>query len=466
MRLQFLGAARQVTGSRYYLEANGSRLLIDCGMFQERDFQDRNWEPSVIGPRRIDAVLLTHAHVDHCGLLPKLVGEGFRGKIYATPATADLVDIVLRDAAKIQEEDAAFKQKRHRREGRRGRWPVKPLFTEQEVERTLPLLRSARYGEPVEVGKGVTATFHDAGHILGSAMLELTVRENDQTRRIIFSGDVGQWDKPIIRDPSVFTQADYVVMESTYGIRKHEDFENVETRLARIISETVAAGGNVVIPTFAIERAQELIYHLGGLLHEGRIPAVPVYLDSPMASEVTGVFQRHHECFDEETWRRLGDGGSPLKFPGLRMVQATEDSKAINWVNTPVVIMATSGMCTAGRIKHHLVHNITRPESTLLFVGYQATGTLGRQILEKPAEVRIHGRLWPLRARVEHLDGFSGHADCPGLMRWLGYFKEAPRTLFLTHGEEEASLGLARKIKEEKGWTVTVPHYQQTVELE
>jgi len=466
MRLQFLGATRQVTGSRYYLETNGTRLLVDCGMFQERDFLDRNWEPSVIGPRKIDAVLLTHAHVDHCGLLPKLVGEGFRGRVFATPATADLVDVVLRDAAKIQEEDAAFKQKRHRKEGRRGRHPVKPLFTDIEVDRTLPLLRSAPYREPVEIAKGVTATLHDAGHILGSAMLELNIQNNGQPRRVVFSGDVGQWDKPIIRDPSVFTQADYVVMESTYGVRVHEDFENVESRLAQVVSETIAGGGNVVIPTFAIERAQELIYHFGSLLRQGRIPAVPVFLDSPMASAVTGVFQHHRECFDEQTWQRIAQGDGPLRFPGLQMVQSTEESKAINRLDSPAVIMATSGMCTAGRIKHHLAHNITRPESTLLFVGYQATGTLGRQILDGLPEVRIHGRLWPVRARVEHLDGFSGHADCPGLMRWLGSLKEAPRKLFLTHGEEEAALGLSKKIRQEKGWETVVPRYQQTVELD
>ncbi|MBN1591570.1 MAG: MBL fold metallo-hydrolase [Pirellulales bacterium] len=466
MRLQFLGATRQVTGSRYYLETNGTRLLIDCGMFQERDFLDRNWEPSPIRPDKIDAVLLTHAHVDHCGLLPRLSGEGFDGEIVTTSATADLLDVVLHDAAKIQEEDAAYKKKRHRKEGRQGRHPVKPLFTQQDVARTLPLLRPVSYHEPLALSDHVSVAYHDAGHILGSSMLVLTVRENGQARRIVFSGDIGQYDKPIIRDPEVFTEADYVIMESTYGIREHEDVENIGTRLAQIISETVAAGGNVVIPTFAIERAQELIYHLGSLLHEGRIPDVPVYLDSPMASKVTDVFRRHRECFDEEAWERIASGDAPLRFPGLRMVQSTEESKAINRVDSPVVIMATSGMCTAGRIKHHLIHNITRPESTLLFVGYQAAGTLGRQILEVPPEVRIHGRLWPVRARVERLDGFSSHADGPGLMRWLGFLKTPPRTVFLTHGEEESTLGLAKRIKEEKSWETTVPRYQQTVELE
>jgi metallo-beta-lactamase family protein len=466
MRLRFLGAVRQVTGSRYFLEGGGSRLLVDCGMFQERAYLDRNWEPSPIRPRDIDAVLLTHAHVDHCGLLPKLAAEGFRGKIYATPATADLVDVVLRDAAKIQEEDAAFKIKRHRREGRRTRYPVKPLFTEHDVERTLPLLRPIPYLQPVTLGDGVTATFHDAGHILGSAMLELAVRENGRAAQVVFSGDIGQWDKPIVRDPSVFARADYVVMESTYGTRRHEDFENVETRLARIISETIDAGGNVVIPTFAIERAQELIYYMGSLLRRGRIPPAPVFLDSPMANAVTDVFRRHRECFDDAAWQRINEGDAPLHFPGLQMIQSTEESKSLNRLDVPAVIMATSGMCTAGRIKHHLAHNITRPESTILFVGYQAGGTLGRQILDRPEEVRIHGRLWPVRARVEQVDGFSAHADAPELLRWIGSLEQAPRNVFVTHGEEASSLGLAEKIKEEKGWTTTVPRYQQVIELE
>jgi metallo-beta-lactamase family protein len=398
--------------------------------------------------------------------LPKLVGEGFRGKILTTPATADLVDVVLRDAAKIQEEDAAYKKKRHRKEGRKGKHPVKPLFTERDVERTLPMLKNVPYRHNVQVSDHVSVSFHDAGHILGSAMIEVTVQENGHPRRLIFSGDIGQWDKPIIRDPSIFSLADYVIMESTYGVREHESLTSVEKRLAKVISETIEGGGNVVIPTFAIERAQELIYHLGSLIYDRQIPDVPVYLDSPMASEVTNVFRHHRDCFDEEAWARIMDGDAPLTFPGLRLVQSTEESKAINRVKSPVIIMATSGMCTAGRIKHHLIHNITRPESTLLFVGYQAHGTLGRHILNGPADVRIHGRTWPLRARVERLDGFSAHADGPTLMRWLGFLKEAPRKVFLTHGEEESSIGLSRKIRDEKGWETAVPQYQQTVELE
>ena len=328
------------------------------------------------------------------------------------------------------------------------------------------MLRPVDYRKPIAVKRSVTATFHDAGHILGSAMLDINVVADGQSRRLIFSGDVGQWDKPIVGDPSVFSQADYVVMESTYGGRQHENHEDVTEKLARVIRETVKRGGNVIIPTFAIERTQELIYHLGSLLSDGRIPDVPIYLDSPMATEVTEVFRRHRDLFDADAWQRIAAGDSVLRFPGLRMVTSTEESKAINELRIPAVIMATSGMCNAGRIKHHLVHNLGRPECTVLFVGYQAAGTLGRQILDRQDEVRIHGRLWPVRAAIEQIQGFSGHADGPTLLRWLGHFQKPPRQIFLTHGERDASRDLADQIRAQDGWTVTIPEYRQTVELD
>lgn len=466
VRLQFLGAAGQVTGSQYSLESNGTKFLVDCGMFQERAYLDRNWEPSPFPAKKLDAVLVTHAHLDHCGLLPKLVDEGFRKTIYATTASADLIDILLHDSAEIQSEDVAFKKKRHRKEGRRSRHPVKPLFTDRDVARTMRLFSPIAYTQPIALGENVTATFHDAGHILGSAMLSIDVVENGAPRRIVFSGDVGQWNKPIIRDPSIFTAADYVVMESTYGTRQHERHEGIGVQLARVVRETIERGGNVVVPTFAIERAQELIYHFGLLLRSGEIPDVPVYLDSPMAAEATAVFRRHRSCFDAETWDRITSGDAPLEFPGLRLVKTTEESKAINRLDLPAVIMATSGMCTAGRIKHHLVHNLGRPECTVLFTGYQAEGTLGRQILGGAAEVRIHGRMWPVRARIEEIHGFSGHADGPALLEWLGHLEKPPRTVFLTHGEPESCRGLAEAIRAEHGWNVVVPEYRQTVTLD
>ena len=467
MKLHFLGANRQVTGSRYCLEVAGERVMIDCGMFQERPFADRNWESCPVPADQCGSLLLTHVHIDHSGLIPRLVGEGFWGPIYATSASVDLAEPMLRDAAGIQVEDAAYKKRRHQREGRRGKHPEVPLYTEVEVEQALPLLQRVEYGKPVEVTPNVSATFHDAGHILGSAMIEVNARENGRTRRIIFSGDIGQWDKPLVRDPTTFDSADYVIMESTYGDREHEDGGDVATQLAGVINDTHRRGGNVVIPTFAVERAQELMYFLGGLVRSHRIPEMPVFLDSPMAIDITDIYRRHPECYDEEMRRLLAEGTSPLRFAGLTMTHTTEESKAINDAPGPAIIMSTSGMCTAGRIKHHLRQNITRPECTILFVGYQANGTLGRQIVDGNPYVRIHGKDHPVRAKVAKIFGFSGHADRSGLVRWIGSFSTSPpRHVFLTHGEESAALSLAGRIGSQFGFAVTVPEYQTEVELE
>lgn len=466
MKLQFLGATRQVTGSQYYVEADGAHLLVDCGMYQERAYLDRNWAPSPIRLRDLHAVLLTHAHVDHCGLAPKLVQEGYRGPIITTSASADLVELVLRDAAQIQAEDAAFKEKRHRKEGRSGKYPVKPLYTMKDVDRTLPLLETAPYDRPVRINNHVHAVFHDAGHILGSAIIELRVSDHGKPRRLLFTGDLGQWDKPIVRNPTIFTEADYVVMESTYGDRDHENHGSVDLQLERVILEAVADGGKVVIPIFAIERAQELIYHLNKLLRADRIPTIPVFLDSPMAADVNEVFRRHRECFDEEAQEMVANGGSLLKFPSLKVVQSVQESMKINSFKGPAVIMATSGMCTAGRIKHHLAQHIGNPACTILFVGYQSQGTLGRQILDGNPQVRIHGISRLVRARVRQIQGISGHADRTSMLKWLSHFEKPPRQLFLTHGEQQASLALAEKIRAEMGWNVAVPDYRESVVLD
>lgn len=466
MKIQFLGATRQVTGSRYYLEAGGLRLMIDCGMFQERDFLARNWEPSPVAQDSIDYLLLTHAHLDHTGLLPRFVGAGFKNPIVTTSATKDLTEIILRDAGRIQEEDAAFKQKRHAREKRKGPHPVKPLYTLADVDAALPLLKPAAYDKPFKLNDRVSVTFHDAGHILGSAMLELLVRENGEERSIIFSGDIGEWDKPIIRDPSVFDRADYVVMESTYGARDHKAEGSVEDQLADVINETVDRGGNVIIPTFAVERAQELMYYIGSLLRDDRIPHLMVFLDSPMAVNVTEVFLKHKDCMDEEAVGILESGRRLLAFDGMHLVRSVAESKSINRIKGSCIIMAGSGMCTAGRVKHHLVKHISRPESTILFVGYQSKGTLGRSISGGAEKVRIHGAQHHVKARIAQIHGLSAHAGQAGLLHWAGHFSSPPRKLFITHGDEDACETLAQLLEQKHGYDIAIPSYRDEFKLD
>jgi metallo-beta-lactamase family protein len=465
VKIHFLGANRQVSGSRYGLENDRTRILIDCGMFQERAFQSRNWEDGPVTAATVQAVVLTHAHIDHCGLLPRLVKQGFSGPIFATTPTVDLADIMLRDAAKIQLEDVKYKQKRHAREGRVGRHAYTPLYDENDVLKTLALFQGVSYHQAVDVADGISVTFHDAGHILGSASLEVLVpAEHGSLRRIVFSGDIGQWGKPLIRDPTVFAEADYVVIESTYGDRLHPDQGDIETQLQTVINQTAVRGGKVIIPTFALERAQELMYFLGRLAHTDRIPDIPVFLDSPMACDVTEVFQRHRQSYDTETWELIGAGLPPLDFPGLSLCRTTAESKRINRVAGPAIIMSTSGMCTAGRIKHHLRNHIDDPQATILFVGYQGVGTLGRYILDKAEQVRIHGRHYPVRAQVAEIFGFSGHADRAALLRWADAFTATPRQVFVTHGEEHQALSLAARLRE-RNWQVSVPEYRDVQEL-
>jgi metallo-beta-lactamase family protein len=490
--IRFLGAAQNVTGSSYLVEHQGGRVLVDCGLYQERKYRERNWAPFAVDPGSIDAVLLTHAHLDHCGLLPKLVREGFSGPIYCTPATAAIARIVLLDSARIQEEDAEYKRLRHQREGRRAPHPEEPLYTEEDAERTLPLLQAVGYDSPIPAANGISTSFFEAGHILGSSMirLELEVGSADsaaggirsgrsryyrsrsggnraaERRCIVFSGDIGQWDKPIIEDPTVFSEADYLIMESTYGDRTHEDPGEVEDLLAEAVNTTLRAGGNLLIPSFALERTQEVLYHLNRLLRSDRIPNLMVFVDSPMAISVTEVFKEHPELFDDAMRELMEAGHSPFGFSGLKMTPSVDQSKAINHIRGTSIIIAGSGMCTGGRIKHHLVHNISREESTILFVGYQAEGTLGRQILSGAQEVRILGHSWRRKASIRRISGFSAHADQPGLLRWLSGLKRPPRRLFLTHGEADAIRVLAEKIELEKGWQPVVPEYGGQIDLQ
>jgi len=469
MKIKFLGAARQVTGSCYLLEAAGTKFLVDCGQFQERHYSYRNWESFPVPPSELSSIILTHVHLDHSGLIPKLVREGFSGKIYLTPASKEMFPIVLTDAARVQEEDAAFKKKRHTKEGRKGLHEEIPLYTVGDVESCYPLLTEISYGEEISIGDGLRARLHDAGHILGSAMVEVTFGSGGVSaggsRNIVFSGDIGQYNRPLMNDPTPFKQADYVVMESTYGARNHESQEQVDEKLCEVISSTVRIGGNVLIPTFAIERAQELLYHFGRLRRDQCLPGVKTFLDSPMAVEITKVFERFTRYLDDETRALYESGVTPFDFPGLELVNSIEQSKAIDQFKGPVIIMSGSGMLTGGRIKHHLTKNIADIRSVLLFVGYQAVGTLGRLILDGASPVRILGQSYPVRIRVQKIEGFSAHAGANDLRRWVDGYTSPPRRVFLTHGEEESISSLAGYLSSKEGWRVTAPEYMEEFEI-
>ncbi|MFC1582174.1 MBL fold metallo-hydrolase RNA specificity domain-containing protein [Planctomycetota bacterium] len=466
MKMTFLGAARNVTGSCHCLETDHTRLLIDCGFYQERDFKSRNWDPFALTLSGIDAILLTHAHLDHCGLLPKLVKAGFKGRIICTPATGDIAEIVLLDSAHIQEEDAAYKKRRHKKAGRKSKYPDIPLYTNEDAQAAIELFETVPYNTPVTVGEDVEAVFSDAGHILGSSMIKLTVKDGEETRTLLFSGDVGRWEAPIIQDPTLFSEADYVFVESTYGDRVHKGEDTVTASLEEVINKANEDGGKILIPSFAIERAQELLYRLNELLAENRIRHMPVYLDSPMAVKVTEVFMRHPELFDEEAVALMKKGQHPCDFKELHLSRTTAQSKALNRLKGAAIYIAGSGMCTGGRIKHHLKNFIDKKDTTVIFIGYQANGTLGRIILEGAEEIRIHGQQCPVNAHITKINGFSAHADRNELMRWLDGLQKAPRKVFVIHGEEEAAESFGEHIRKTKGWEVSVPDYQDIVELD
>jgi metallo-beta-lactamase family protein len=372
----------------------------------------------------------------------------------------------MKDSAFLQEEDVKHKKERHEKSGKTSPFPYEPLYTQADVEKTVLLLTPVSYKTPVPVAPGMTASFREAGHIFGSTSIRLSVAQGDETRTILFSGDVGRWNMPIINDPDPFDAADYVLTESTYGDRIHGEVKDIPGELARIINEATKAGGNIVIPSFAVERTQELLYHLNGLLRENRIPHLLTFVDSPMAIRVTDVFKRHPELFDVETLELLRNGRHLCDLPGLTMANTTDQSKAINHIKGTAIIIAGSGMCTGGRIKHHLKNNISRPESTILFVGYQATGTLGRLILDGVTPIRIFGEEQEVKARIEKIDGFSAHADQNELLRWITALKKAPRRVFITHGEPDAATAFKKLLTGKTGWNCTVPEYQQEIVLD
>ncbi len=466
IKLRFLGAARNVTGSRHLLQANGTNILVDCGLYQERQFKARNWDPFPLPPENIDAVLLTHAHLDHCGLLPKLVREGFNGKIYCTDATAEIAKIILLDSAHLQEEDAEFKRKRHKREGRKGPYPEIPLYTAEQAEESFKNFLPIHYNKPIEIVKGVKATFYDAGHVLGSSIIKLGVPLNGQSRTVLFSGDIGRPNKPIVEDPSCIDEADYILIESTYGDRIHQNVEDTKKTIAEVINSTKKAGGNIIIPSFALERSQEVMYYINELLLEDKIPHMSVFLDSPMASSITKVFQKHRELYDKEMIEYIRHNESPFNFPGLKMAGTTDESKAINSVKESSIIIAGSGMCTGGRVKHHLVNNISNPKNTIMFVGYQAIGTLGRRIVDGEKQVRILGQEYPVEAGIVKVGGFSSHADKNELLQWLKCLNKPPKKVFVVHGESDSALAFADFLKGKTGWKVAVPEFQDEIILD
>ncbi|MFP4442596.1 MAG: MBL fold metallo-hydrolase [Spirochaetia bacterium] len=466
--IQFLGAARNVTGSRYLIEHEGKKILIDCGMFQERDFRSRNWDPFPVPPKEIDAVLLTHAHLDHCGYLPRLVKEGYANPVYCIAAGIDIVKIVLLDSGHIQEEDAEKKAERHRREGRTGPHGDKPLYTQEDGANVFPLFKPVEFGKPFEPVPGIRAEYREAGHILASAMIKITLPEQDGSgKTIVFSGDLGRFDKPILRDPEAFSGADYLVTESTYGDRDHEDPKDIHGMLEDIINDTVRRGGNVVIPSFAIGRTQEVLYYLNELLLQDRIPHLLTFLDSPMAIKVTDVFRDHQELYDKEMRKLVEDRNSPFTLPSLKYTSSVSESKMINHIKGTAVIIAGSGMCTGGRIKHHLIHNIGRKDSTILFVGYQAKGTLGREIADRNEKVRILGTRFSVKARIAQIHGFSAHAGREELLDWYGRVTEngPVKKVFICHGEEDASLSFADALRNRGAGETVVPEYQDRFSL-
>ena len=456
MKLTFFGAAHEVTGSCTLVEAAGHRFLVDCGMEQGRDTYENEDLPCA--PGEIEAVLLTHAHIDHSGRLPYLYKNGYRGPIYATDATTDLCDIMLEDSAHIQEQEAEWKNRKAQRSGRE---PVEPDYTVQDALAVMEQFRPQPYGKPVAVLPGVQATFTDVGHLLGSSSITLRITEEGRTETIVFSGDIGNSNQPMLRDPQYLTEADYVVMESTYGNRSHGPKPDYVGELAAVLQRTFDRGGNVVIPSFAVGRTQEMLYFIRQIKAENRVRGhgnFEVYVDSPLASKSTTIFRENYsECFDQEALDLVRSGQNPLSFPGLRISETKEDSVAINADPSPKVILSASGMCDAGRIRHHLKHNLWRKECTILFVGYQAAGSLGRTLLEGADQVKLFGEEVQVNAEIAQMSGMSGHADHDGLLRWLHSFAPKPGYVFVNHGDDEVCAGFAKELEGE-GYAAEAPY--------
>lgn len=463
MKLTFFGAAHAVTGSCHCLEVNGKKILIDCGLQQGRDEHDEN--ALDFAPSYIDYVIVTHAHIDHSGRIPLLVKEGFQGQIFATRLTCQLMSVMLRDSAFIQESDAEWQNQKGKRAGRP---PVEPLYTVADAEAALQQLFPAEYGQILDLCDGVRIRFRDAGHLLGSSMVEIWATEGDVTKKLVFSGDLGNIDQPIIRNPEFLDEADYVVMESTYGDRNHEIPESYVESLAQLIDDTFARGGNVIIPSFAVGRTQELLYFLREIKHQGLVKSFPsfqVCVDSPLAAEATRIYAGDLRGYlDEEAIAVLQGGENLFTFPGLTLVQSTDESKALNMDKSSKVIISASGMCDAGRIRHHLKHNLWRQESTVVFVGYQAEGSLGRRLLEGAKSVKLFGEEIAVNARIVNFQGLSSHADRDHLLAWIQHFSPAPQQVFVVHGDSEVTDLFARDLNE-LGIAAHAPLYEEVYDL-
>ncbi len=469
MKVKFCGASIGVTGSCHMISTDNHKILLDCGQFQGGKEMDRmNEEPFPFNPAEIECVILSHAHIDHCGRLPLLVKRGFKGPIYCTDATADLLDVMLKDSAYIHEKDAEWQTRKNLRTGKP---PVEPLYTIQDSEAALRLVKPILYDQLVELNPEMKIVFNDAGHILGSAITELWVTEGDKTSKIVFSGDLGVENRPILRDPVKIKKADFLIMETTYGNRLHPENATSIDELIKITLKTIKRGGSVIIPSFAVGRTQELIYQFNMFYehhpeYADTLGKVYVYIDSPMATTATEVFKKNAQVFDDETKAYIMSGDHPLDFPNLRFTRNTADSQMLNQDKTSKIIISASGMCEAGRIRHHLKHNLWDSRNSIVFVGYQAEGTLGRMLVEGAKEVKLFGEPIMVGAEIYNLEGFSGHADQKGLLDWLGGFQKEPKHIFLVHGETQSKIDFAAKVKEVFGYEPIVVNGNTEYELE
>ena len=460
--ITFWGAVKTVTGSRFLLEIDGQKSLVDCGMFQgPKKNRLKNWEPFPVNPAEVERILLTHAHIDHSGYIPRFCHENFKGKIHSTHETKALCDIMLRDSAHIQEEDARWANKK----GFSKHKPALPLYTLEDAEHALSLFKPYHYGEDFYLNDSVRIKFKDAGHILGSAFIDIKRLDGKNSKKIVFSGDFGRPDRPVLREPVQVYNVDYLILESTYGDRLHEDSDPYED-LTRIINESVKRRGVIVIPAFAVGRTQTLLFALRELEEDGKIPELPIYIDSPMAIATTKVFDEEVTGFNLTARKQILAGKKIFSPKNLHVCQSVEESKSINAVKEKAIIISSSGMATAGRILHHLAARLPDRQNTVLLIGYQAEGTRGRSILEGNPTVKIHGQQVPVNAKIENISGFSGHGDYSEILAWLMAFNKAPEKTFIVHGEEKASHAMAEKIREKFGWNVILPEYGQTYEID